>query len=314
MGKRKTPINWKVSNDRQVEKGRKLAKFTRQMSESAKTYWDSELSEMNKGKIGPKYQYPDTFVLFLLIIRDAFGLSFRILEGYSSEFFGKVPDYSRIQRRINKLPLELIQKINKEVIISKTKGKLDIIADATGMQINGRHVWREEKYGSKTRRNWKKLHLVIDVRTGIILSCEVLEGSENEGKHENVVNAIGEAIKTSGKTVARFYGDGSYGSANNLAFFDYLGIEPIVRIRKDSVKKAHRKFCKGAKLSLRERKAIEQYNWDKFVEEKSYGQRSKIEGIIGAVKCFFGEKIMSKLDPMIEIESQVKTLLWNVMQ
>ncbi|MGC9310648.1 MAG: hypothetical protein ACP5E4_02895, partial [Candidatus Aenigmatarchaeota archaeon] len=49
-----------------------------------------ELEMMNTpGKEGRKFQYPERFVLFLLVIRSAFGLSYRILEGYSSEFFGE---------------------------------------------------------------------------------------------------------------------------------------------------------------------------------------------------------------------------------
>jgi hypothetical protein len=251
--------------------------------------------------------------MFLLILKQISGQSYRMLEGYSMLFCDRVPDYSRIQRRINKLPKELIGNLDREVIRAKTSGKIEIIADATGLQINGRCVWREEKYGSKKRRIWKKIHIVIDAKTNMILACDIMDGSENEGKHENVVGVVSEAIKNTGKTVTKFYGDGSYGSNNNLTFFDYLGIEPIVRIRKDSVKKSYRKFCKGAKLSLRDKKAIEQYDWKKFVEIKRYGKRSGIEGIIGAFKKVFREQLLSKLDVMIEKEVSAKVFLWNMM-
>jgi hypothetical protein len=313
MGKRKTPINWKVSNEKQVEKGRKLAMLTKSMSQSISEVWDCELSEMNNGKKGPRYLYPDSLVMFLLILKQISGQSYRMLEGYSMLFCDRVPDYSRIQRRINKLPEELIAGLNREIVRAKTSKTIEIIADATGMQINGRHVWREEKYGSKKRRVWKKLHLVIDSKTNMILSCEIFDGSENEGKHENTVNAVSEAISNCGKEVTKIYLDGSYGSNNNIAFFDYLGIEPIVRIRKDSVKKAHRKFCRGAKLSLRDKKSIEQYDWKRFVEVKRYGKRSGIEGVIGAFKRMFREQLLSKLDVMIKKEVSAKVFMWNLM-
>lgn len=313
MGKRKTPINWKVANKRQVERGRKLAELTQALPSNVDEVWQNELDTMNKGKIGPNYQYPDSLIIVLLTIKSAFGLSYRILEGYTSRFCPMIPDYSRIQRRISKLPKELTDKLNKEIIRSKVSEKLDIIADATGVQINGKNVWSDERFGTKAKRKWKKLHMVIDIKTNMILSCEVLEGKDNEGKHENVVTSVGKAIRNAGKSVSKFYGDGSYPSINNIAFFSYLGIKPVVRIRKDSVKKAHRKFCRGAKLSSRERLALEQYNWDKFVEEESYGKRSGIEGVIGSFKSFFGEKLFSKLDSMIEREVNAKVMVWNAM-
>lgn len=312
MGKRKTPINWKVYNDQLVQRGQNLMLSIRQMSRGIEDVWLNEVGSMNEHKRGRKFTYPDSLIVFLLVIKIQFGLAYRMLEGMGPMFSEKIPDYSRINRRINKLPKELIVKLNRELVRSKTAKTIEIIADATGIQINGKCVWSDERFGTKSRRKWKKLHLVIDAKTNVIVGVNVLDGRDNEGKHEEVVDIIGKVIGETGKTVTKFYGDGSYGSINNFEFFDYLGIDTAIRIRKDSVDKARRKY--PLLKTRRDYEAVRQVNWEKFVREADYGKRSGIEGVIGSFKRIFGEHLVSKAETMLEKEVLAKVLLWNMMR
>lgn len=63
----------------------------------------------------------------------------------------------------------------------------------------------------------------------------------------------------------------------------------------------------------RNREALKQFDWENFVEDSRYGKRSGIEGIIGSFKRFFGERLFSRLDDMIEREVITKVLVWNSM-
>ena len=70
--------------------------------------WDSELEKMNKGKEGEQYVYPDVFIRLLGYIHVLFHLPYRQTEGllkalrkFDSRI--QVPDYSTIDRRVNRL-------------------------------------------------------------------------------------------------------------------------------------------------------------------------------------------------------------------
>lgn len=315
MGKRKTPINWKIYNNKLVERGQKLAMFTKQLSDSITEVWDNELSSMNENKKGRKYLYPDSLVVFLLLIKTQFAFSYRMLEGFAPMFTDKTPDYSRINRRINKLPVELIENMNRKLSRAKTKGSLEIIADATGIQVNGKYVWSDERFKKKGRRKWKKLHLAIDPKTNMIVGVEVLEGHDNEGKHERVVDLFNKASVNTGKNISKVYLDGGYDSENNFEFFEYAGIKPVIRIRKDTIQKIRKKLNLHSKFrKKREREAMKQIDWKRFVSESRYGLRSGIEGVIGAFKRMFRESVTSKLDGPIEKELMTRVLLWNIMR
>jgi len=70
--------------------------------------WDSELERMNAGKEGGRYVYPEVFVRLLGYVHLLFHLPYRQTEGFlkalrrfDSRF--QVPDYSTIDRRVNRL-------------------------------------------------------------------------------------------------------------------------------------------------------------------------------------------------------------------
>src|SRR5665811_1827946 len=71
--------------------------------------WNNELDNMNEGKEGASYVYPDSFVQLLGYMRAYFHLPYRQTEGvvraHAKSKVPSIPDYSTIQRRINKLCL-----------------------------------------------------------------------------------------------------------------------------------------------------------------------------------------------------------------
>jgi hypothetical protein len=50
------------------------------------------------------------------------------------------------------------------------KGPVHVLIDSTGLQIYSAGQWLEEKHGVKSRRNWRKLHLVLDADSGDIIA------------------------------------------------------------------------------------------------------------------------------------------------
>jgi hypothetical protein len=45
---------------------------------------------------------------------------------------------------------------------------LYLLIDSTGLKLFGAGEWLQEKYGQKSRRSWRKLHLAVDASTGHI--------------------------------------------------------------------------------------------------------------------------------------------------
>jgi hypothetical protein len=64
----------------------------------------------------------------------------------------------------------------------------------------------------------------------------------------------------------------------------------------------------------RQKEAVKQVEWKKYVETEGYGQRSAIEGDIGSFKGSFGGCLFSKKNPMIFKEVMAKVLVYNVMK
>jgi hypothetical protein len=47
---------------------------------------------------------------------------------------------------------------------------LHLLVDSTGLKLWGAGEWLVAKYGTKTRRAWRKLHIGVDAGTGQIMA------------------------------------------------------------------------------------------------------------------------------------------------
>jgi Transposase DDE domain len=44
---------------------------------------------------------------------------------------------------------------------------LHVLIDSTGLQVYGAGQWLKAKHGAKSRRKWRKLHLLVDSASGV---------------------------------------------------------------------------------------------------------------------------------------------------
>jgi Transposase DDE domain len=54
-------------------------------------------------------------------------------------------------------------------------GPVHVLIDSTGLKIYGGGQWLEEKYGAKSQRGWRKLHLAVDADTGGIITLSLAD-------------------------------------------------------------------------------------------------------------------------------------------
>jgi hypothetical protein len=97
-------MNWPSYNQSLVRRGEILLGF------DVINNWDTELKEMNQGKIGEPFHYPNTFLLLLGYAKIYFHLPYIQTEGITQAHAkGKVssiPDFTTINRRINRLDIK----------------------------------------------------------------------------------------------------------------------------------------------------------------------------------------------------------------
>ena len=139
--------------------------------------WDSELERMNAGKEGGRYVYPEIFIRLLGYMRMLFHLPYRQTEGFLRalrRFDSRihVPDYSTIDRRVNRLDIKLDEKDYGDDIV--------LAVDASGIKVSNRGDWMRRKW--KVRRGYLKIHIAVDVKRKKILALKVTDEKVGDGR------------------------------------------------------------------------------------------------------------------------------------
>ena len=112
--------------------------------------------------------------------RAYFGLPYRQTQGmvqaYCSRRIPKVPNYSSINRRINKLDIKVNPNIGKDVVIA---------IDSTGVIAN-RGEWIRHKW--KIRRGFLKIHVGADIKSKKIISYKITDEHSHDAQHLLLLN------------------------------------------------------------------------------------------------------------------------------
>jgi len=127
-------VNWNKYNESLVKRGEILLDF------DVIDNWHIELDEMNEGKVGRKFVYPNSFIKLLGYMRAYFHLPYRQTEGivraHASNTLPSIPDYSRICKRINGLNIKIDDDdANKS---SLHDDYFVIAIDSTGIKVTNR--------------------------------------------------------------------------------------------------------------------------------------------------------------------------------
>jgi hypothetical protein len=137
-------VDWPTYNETLVRRGQVLLGF------DVVDRWDLELSQMNLGKVGEPYCYPDSFIELLDYMRAYFHLPYRQTQGVVMAHANKVPNtphYSTISRRINKLEIKINEKLGYDI---------GIALDSTGIKLANTGEWMHHKW-HVTRKGYLKM-------------------------------------------------------------------------------------------------------------------------------------------------------------
>ena len=257
--------NWREYNEKLVRRGWFY------LSTGFLEHWDKELEEMNLGKNGRPFKYPESFIQFSGLMYTFFHLPYRQLEGYLQALSGFVPelrsaDYTTLWQRITKLELNFPIPENDIVVA----------VDSTGMKVTNRGDWMREKHGVE-RRGWIKVHIAVDVETRKPVAFEITD--ERVMDHE-MAKPLLERVNLEDALM-----DGAYDKEEVFKFLKEKGVSlPGIKIRKNAVVKAG---SERAESVLR----FQKYGYNSWRVVHQYGKRWASESVFSAIKRIFGETV-----------------------
>ena len=274
---RSFPRDWKVVNEKLVVRGEFLLDLDWVKS------WDEELEEMNKGKRGHPYEFPESLIKFQAVLGQ--WIDYRGLEGMTRKLvvYTNLPnynDYSTINRRVNQL--------EPEIELPKV-GRISATCDGSGIKMNNASDYRQEKYGRKKQKKYIKVTITANPFTKDLLDCDVHIEGDGPSEPEIAVSHLEELIKE-GFEIDKFWGDGSFDCKDLFNFLQRYGILSAIKIRENASNKSD-----GSMRRAREVKEYKEKGYEKWARDKHYGRRwTGTEGIISSVKVKFGDKVRAK--------------------
>jgi len=282
-------VNWTSYNESLVRRGEVILDFD--IIDS----WYVELGRMNEGKRGATYGYPNSFVQLLGYVKAYFHLPYRQTEGvvraHAANKIPSIPDYSTINRRVNKLDIKIKEHIGNDIVIA---------LDSTGIKVANRGEWMRHKW--HVRKGYLKIHVAVDIKKKRILSLEVTSEEVHDGKMlKKLVDNVSENNKTK-----RVLADGMYDSNNNFRYLSKNHIKPGIKTRRNSKVKSTN--CSARNLSvLRQRTNLK--GWKRSV---SYGKRWMVETVFSCIKRMFGEYVNARKFHNMTKELIIKASLYNM--
>jgi len=281
--------NWKIYHEELIIRGEFFFDF------DFLENWDPELAEMNKGKVGRPFEYPNSLFHWLSPMYSF--LDSRKLEGAMRKLSRFIPklracDHSTIIERLNCLELNLDIDKNKTYRTA---------TDVTGAKFGNRGEYIRHKW--KVRRGWIKVSIIIDRFTKDLLDVEValenIKDYQLAKKHFSNLQDV--KIEDSAM-------DGAYYVEELYKILHKKGIQPVIKMPKNAVNKGLDPMHKA----VREMEMLGGYEpWrDKF----RYGHRWNVEGYNSSTKRTFGECVrMHKEDNCLK-EAKMKFINYERMK
>ncbi|MGI0081514.1 MAG: IS5 family transposase [Nitrososphaerales archaeon] len=286
--------NWSKYNDELVRRGEI------ELDPSVVQEWKEELRKENKGKVGEPFHYPEPYIRLIAFVRLLFHLPYRQTEGFMiflSKYVDgvKAIDYSALNRRVNKLQIEL------EDSLLKSNDPVSIAVDSSGVKVHNsgdwiRHVW-------KVRKGYLKIHFAVDIKTKQVVSMDVSSEKAHDSKRlKRLVNRA----KENRVRVKRVLGDGAYDTKDDFKFLSDNGIKPVIRVRSNSVPKSN--GCLPRKEAVIEQQTFKPKSWSNI---HRFGYRWRVEGAYSCIKRIFGEYVTAKKFVNMAKEMALKVSIYN---
>jgi hypothetical protein len=293
---------YKVTNWRDYEAGlRKRGSLTIWFSEDAVEAWRAA----PRITPGGQARYSDLAIETSLILRTVFHQPLRQTEGLVGsllELMGldlPVPDHTTLSRRARTLAVAPQART--------AGGPVHLLVDSTGVKLSGPGEWLVEKHGTKRRRAWRKLHLGIDAKSGMIVastltSKEVDDAAELGALLAQVDDPLAAVVADGAYDQDRVYDDGAEHSAEAAVVVPPRATAVLSASAETNPTQRDRHIQVIAEQG--------RMNWQKT---SGYNARAGAEGAMSRYKRIIGDTLRSHTRPAQEVETRIAVNVLNRM-
>ena len=173
-----------TNNDKYVERGRMVVL-------NYDPEWEADVIKANCKKNGAPFQYAEAMFASIATLRSMFQIPYRQLEGMVSEMLGdkNTPSHPTIYRRINGISVNIT---DSEMVATTPDGTRHVFlaTDGSGLKVDNRGEWIRKKW--KVRRGFVKMHVLMDIDTGMVLSLRIT--TEKVGDPKMFVPLLDDAL------------------------------------------------------------------------------------------------------------------------
>ncbi len=192
--------DWSKYDIAMVNRGKITLFITKDFADTWYVKYDKETPRARGGQA----KYSEAAITSLLSLRFVFKLPLRAMEGLAQslvEMAGldlDVPDYSTLSIKLRQM------KIKLPPVCKDSGGGHVASLDSTGVKIHGQGEWNRKKHSQKDRRQWVKVHLMIDNETMQIIGAEATADDVHDCEvFDQLIDALPDKIN-------KVLGDGAY--------------------------------------------------------------------------------------------------------
>jgi len=192
--------DWSKYDIAMVNRGKLTLFITKDFADTWYVKYDKETPRARGGQA----KYSEAAITSLLSLRFVFKLPLRAMEGLAQslvEMAGldlDVPDYSTLSIKLRQMNIKL------PPVCKDSGGGYVASLDSTGVKIHGQGEWNRKKHSQKDRRQWVKVHLMIDNETMQIIGAEATADDVHDCEvFDQLIDALPDKIN-------KVLGDGAY--------------------------------------------------------------------------------------------------------
>ncbi len=292
---------YRVRNWPEYEAGlRKRGSLTVWICEEELGSW--EPSKTANKRRGGQQKYSNVAIETALTIGMVFHLPLRQTEGFLGSLFAllgssaPVPDHTTISRRAAKLG-----KVS--FVASDNNAAIHILVDSSGLRV---HTGSMRK--PPTARDWRKLHLAIDAKTGEVVACEV---TRKQAKDASRVAALLSQVDT---PLVSLSADAAYDERPVYQAADNHQTKRSPRVlippKRNAKLGPTSDANKERNRNIRARSRIGKRRWG---AESGYNRRSLIENTFSRYKRIIGPTMRSRRLATQRVEARIGVKILNRM-
>ena len=207
-----------------------------------------------------------------------------------------MPDYSTLCRRQKTVTIQ--------IPFRRGGGPLNLLVDSTGVKMRGEGEWQVRRHGASRRRQWRKVHLAMDVATGDIRAVEFT--SSQHGDSPVLPSLLAQIPRD--EPIGTVTADGAYDTRKCHTAIVERGGTAIIPIRKNGRPwKEDGPAARARNDILRTSRHCGRALWKRLT---GYHARSRIEAKMLCLKSF-GDRIMAREPDRQTAEIHTRIALMN---